>query len=120
MLMCDLVEHAAILGRFDSTRHKISAAAGVRFVVMRGENQPVLLVCKKILCRATIVAYNVFADGFGKVADIAVRSKGRAVITDVTVTMATTQGGTRDMGTQLTTLVMWHKQLELKLRGLNQ
>lgn len=34
--------------------------------------------------------------------------------------MATTQGGTRDMGTQLTTLVMWHKQLELKLRGLNQ
>ena len=24
------------------------------------------------------------------------------------------------MGTQLTTLVMWHKQFELKLRGLNQ
>ena len=29
-------------------------------------------------------------------------------------------GGTREMGTQLTTLVMWHKQFELKLRGLNQ
>lgn len=70
------------------------------------------------------MAYNFFTDGFGKVADIAVRSKGKetfSVITSVMlVSMATTLGGTRDMGTQLTTLVMWHKQLELKLRGLNQ
>lgn len=34
--------------------------------------------------------------------------------------MTTQTGATRDLGTQLTTLVMWHKQLELKLRGLNQ
>lgn len=73
--------------------------------------------------RATIVAYNYFAEGFGKVADIAVRSKGRALVLLLIVLVSMTtlsQGGTRDMGTQLTTLVMWHKQLELKLRGLNQ
>ena len=85
-------------------------------------NQLILFVCKTIVCRATIVAYNFFTDGFGKVADIAVRTKGRATPQSLfmLVSMTTSQGGTREMGTQLTTLVMWHKQLELKLRGLNQ
>lgn len=36
------------------------------------------------VCRATIVAYNYFAEGFGKVADTAVRSKGtRAHVTSI-------------------------------------
>ena len=36
-----------------------------------------LRFCANEMCRATIVAYNYFADGFGKVADIAVRTKGK-------------------------------------------
>jgi len=36
-----------------------------------------------IICRATIVAYNFFTDGFGKVADIAVRTKGRATTANI-------------------------------------
>ena len=70
------------------------------------------------------MAYNFFAEGFGRVADIAVRSKGKGTTLYFSDCVSfydnPSLGGTRDMGTQLTTLVMWHKQLELKLRGLNQ
>ena len=71
----NVVEHVAGLGGPGTARHKIPATTGVCLVAILGGNSPVIL-CAINACRATIVAYNFFADGFGKVADIAVRSKG--------------------------------------------